>query len=85
MSATYIEAGNRNAPTGNFSVSVQEYDDAKWGRAVLVRVSSKAVVSLGFDLNPDDALKLAAALTKHATALNKAAEREAKLAALEML
>jgi hypothetical protein len=50
MSATYIDAKNHNATSGSFSVSVQEYDDEKWGKAVLVRVTSKAVVSLGFEM-----------------------------------
>jgi hypothetical protein len=58
--------------TPHFVISVNEHKDAP--ACLLVRVSSQAVLSLGFDVSPEDALKLAEALTKHAKALQGAKE-----------
>jgi hypothetical protein len=68
IAATHIYAGS-------FSVSVQEYGVDQSDQALLVRVSSDAVVTLGFDLPPVKALELSEALSKHAMALlSKSAE-----------
>jgi hypothetical protein len=62
--AKKIQSTHIYAP--HFSVSVQEYDEEQGGKLLLVRASSKAVLSMGFDIDPELAVELAEALTKHA-------------------
>jgi hypothetical protein len=52
-----------------YEITVQQYEHKDHGRFLLVRVGSKAVLTMGFDIQPDRALELAEALTKHARAL----------------
>jgi hypothetical protein len=74
--AKHIPATYVYAPA--FSVSVQEYEEDRiGGPLLLVRATCKATVSLGFDLSPENALKLAEALTKHANNLLTKTEAEA--------
>jgi hypothetical protein len=61
----------------DYEITVQQYDNKDHGRFLLVRVGSKAVLSMGFDMQPDRALELAEALTKHAKALIAKNEAEA--------
>jgi hypothetical protein len=63
--ATYIYAPE-------FHVAVQEYYETKPPR-LLIRAAGNGGLSMGFDLSPDDALKFAQALTKHANSMKEKA------------
>jgi hypothetical protein len=61
----------------DYEITVQQYEHKDHGRFLLVRVGSKAVLSMGFDMQPERALELAEALTKHAKELIAKTEAEA--------